>query len=330
MIGLPIKLIEAYLDCIHRKAQETSSSLQTYPSYTNRHSLSTSKIWEGIQIRSQTWPLPSRESPSTEHLLRIRRLQRLHQRKRNRRWLLWSQNQSHHPALSAGIYHSPTRCRSGQTKSGCSLLTGNTVNLYLGPKRKHYLLHRDLLSSCSDFFKQTFEKEPNVPLYLTEYDPIAFELFVDWLYRGSLKKISVDLATSAGVSNRSYLLDLYYVAEAWGLFELKNLVTDRMRTWKWGSDCFGPAMLHKLYNSTTDKSPLRRFMVDHFLFASAVWNGEKRIRSVEEHLKYGNNRFVMDCFEATYAAYAKTKYRDPEKRPACAYHIHKDGRSCDG
>ena len=161
------------------------------------------------------------------------------------------------------------------------------------------------------------------------YNPVAFELFIDWLYRGSIKKIPVDLETSAGVSNRSHILDLCCIAEAWDLLDLENLVTDRMRTWKWTPSCFSVAAIQKIYVSTLAKSPLRRILVDHFLYAIVSCVGERLTSHIEVHLRNGNNLFVADCFEATYAAYAKTKLRDPQKRPKCAYHVHKDGRSCD-
>lgn len=68
---------------------------------------------------------------------------------------------------------------------------GNMVKVYVGEVKKLWYIHEDLLCERSEYFKKAFqggfkegyEKE----IYLTELDPKAFGLFVDWVYGAPLQ-----------------------------------------------------------------------------------------------------------------------------------------------
>ena len=62
------------------------------------------------------------------------------------------------------------------------------VNVYVGPERKRYVVHKNLLIAESDYFKAALlgsfiEAEEN-SIHLKEEDPAAVALLIGWLYHG--------------------------------------------------------------------------------------------------------------------------------------------------
>lgn len=62
------------------------------------------------------------------------------------------------------------------------------VDVYVGPERKRYVVHKNLLTAESDYFKGALlgsfmEAEEN-SIYLKEEDPAAVALLIAWLYHG--------------------------------------------------------------------------------------------------------------------------------------------------
>lgn len=62
------------------------------------------------------------------------------------------------------------------------------VSIYVGPERKHYVVHKRLLTSQSDYFDKAlnggFKEAEENKIHLEEDDPAAVGLLVGWLYRG--------------------------------------------------------------------------------------------------------------------------------------------------
>lgn len=102
------------------------------------------------------------------------------------------------------------------------------VDIFVGPKRKTWRLHEDLLCDRSDYFKSTFQgkfaEASSKELYLTEDNDASFGLFVNWLYGDKLKPPSKDdeLATYLG---------LLALAEKVLIEHLSNLATDHIRAY---------------------------------------------------------------------------------------------------
>ena len=102
------------------------------------------------------------------------------------------------------------------------------VDIYVGPKRKAFRLHEDLLCDRSDYFKATFQGEfaeaKSKELYLSEDNDASFELFVNWLYGGDLRigQPSTDEELLAH-------LGLLALAEKILIEHLGNLATDHIR-----------------------------------------------------------------------------------------------------
>ena len=106
------------------------------------------------------------------------------------------------------------------------LLTGSMVDIFIGLKRRTFHLHEDLLCDRSDYFKVTFQGEfieaDSKELYLPDDNDASFELFVNWLYGGNLKRPSKDDDLQAHFG-------LLALAEKIMIEHLRNLAIDHIR-----------------------------------------------------------------------------------------------------
>ena len=104
-----------------------------------------------------------------------------------------------------------------------SLVATETVTLFVGPKRKGFVVHRDLLCYLVPYFSKTFEgafHESSVnETYLKEEDPSAVELFIGWLYRGKSGFKSTK-------GNMVACFNLYVMADKWCLTSLRNSIME--------------------------------------------------------------------------------------------------------
>jgi hypothetical protein len=69
-------------------------------------------------------------------------------------------------------------------------MASESVIIYVGPERKRYLIHKDLLTKQSEFFDKALNgKFKENSIYLEEESPDAFDLLVGWLYQGHIPHI---------------------------------------------------------------------------------------------------------------------------------------------
>ncbi|KAF4629010.1 hypothetical protein G7Y89_g9140 [Cudoniella acicularis] len=64
------------------------------------------------------------------------------------------------------------------------------VSIYVGPERKHFVVHKSLLTTQSTYFDRAlngnFKEAEENSIYMEEEDPAAVGLLVGWLYRGAI------------------------------------------------------------------------------------------------------------------------------------------------
>ena len=62
------------------------------------------------------------------------------------------------------------------------------VSIYVGEERKRFVVHKDLLTSQSEYFDKAlngnFKEAEENAIYFKEDDPVAIGFLVTWLYRG--------------------------------------------------------------------------------------------------------------------------------------------------
>ena len=213
------------------------------------------------------------------------------------------------------------------------MLTGGIVTIYVGPKRKEYQVHKGLLTSneyWSNYLDSKLAEDSQI-VHLPEEHPYTWDLFVNWLYRGSLKDICVDNEDVAGNPAIQYVY-LYTTAEVWAIPALQNKIMDKLRAWMTISwDWFPCHLMSHVYANTPKDSPLRSFLVDSFLAGNSPWedNYENwgRTAQLKSQLDYNNQEFVLECFEALMQLTPKAKLRAPDRKSACTYHKHEDGKN---
>ncbi|MCJ1435345.1 hypothetical protein MMC27_004717 [Xylographa pallens] len=105
-----------------------------------------------------------------------------------------------------------------------SLIASETVVLVVGPKRKRFSAHKDLLCHMVPYFEKAFNGTFTQTMYFAKADPAAMELFIGWLYRGAASLIPTD-------DNSIPLLRLYVVAVKWCLPVLQNSITNNILDW---------------------------------------------------------------------------------------------------
>ena len=214
------------------------------------------------------------------------------------------------------------------------MLTGGIITIYVGPKRKEYQVHRGLLASHEYWRKYLDSKsgEECQIVHLPEQHPDIWDLFINWLYRGSLKDINVEKVVVAVNQARQYIL-LYTCAEEWAIPALQNKTMDKLHAWTTPIWYWFPSYsVRHVYEDTPKGSPLRSYLVDSFLAESSCLeanaeNGRWAAR-LKSQLDHGNQGFVLECMEALMQLTPKLKLRAPARKSACTYHKHEDGKKC--
>ena len=73
----------------------------------------------------------------------------------------------------------------------------DVIDIYVGPSRKHFVVHKNLLTSKSDYFNKalngSFKEAAEQSITFEELEPAAFALMIGWLYKGTIPGIEKQL-----------------------------------------------------------------------------------------------------------------------------------------
>ncbi|KAL9638995.1 MAG: hypothetical protein Q9164_001196, partial [Protoblastenia rupestris] len=201
-------------------------------------------------------------------------------------------------------------------------MNSGLVKIYSGSKRKKFDVHRDLLFTTSKYFKDEFSIYGRgvSNIFFTNEDPTNLEPFINWLYRRTLDPISQDDEHLAKRQVVQYI-HLYTRAQTWQTPALQNSIMDCLRarrTCDYG--WFPPTHINYVYQHTLPGCPLRKYIVDSFLWKGSRWDGLSlsvgltRVGLLREHLEHGNQEFVLECYEVLFLLCAKKRFVDPGRR----------------
>ncbi|PVH85700.1 hypothetical protein DL98DRAFT_605307 [Cadophora sp. DSE1049] len=141
------------------------------------------------------------------------------------------------------------------------------VTIYVGPKRKQFSVHKKLLRSSAPFFdkavqENAFKEGAEGVLELPDDHPVAFALYVEWIYR----------ATIPDGHSQSYVDGLYNL---WIFSDrlclptttLKDTVMDKIQD---VSSTYNlepsTAMVRMVFDQTPKRSHLRLYCIDVITF----------------------------------------------------------------
>ncbi|KAL2421391.1 hypothetical protein ABEF95_007647 [Exophiala dermatitidis] len=229
--------------------------------------------------------------------------------------------------------------------------TSEIVTVFVGPKRKKFFLHRELICQRSPFMekclkKGRFDEGYKNELYLPEDDPKAFSIIVDWIYRTKLP------SRTEPQFDVSDLSAAYCMADKFGMEELQNSIMDTIRL-SFGSrireavsaagiiggNSSAPAVIPNFgalaltHLTGPHKSPLKRFYVEHLVFhmmKNPKWyhelkrNDPARI-DMEELFKLPD--LVFYIMKKVWQ-YTVEPWKDPALWDKCCYHVHSNNTAC--
>ena len=222
-------------------------------------------------------------------------------------------------------YHKPTYRPWGFQVFDPSLLTEDMVNIFVGPKRKNFHIHKALLCHHSSFFQRTldggFKEQEDKAVYLPDDDVKAFVLFVHWVYNAPPQKATTPATVAA-------LFALYVMAEKFGIEELKNMSTDAVRS----SFCDVGSMIfsehiERICGHTPEGNAMRRFIANHTAYGLLVRKVPMSKRLVELMKKGGDFTAYFPAATLQYS-YGTARPTNPTRERSCAYHEHSFTKGC--
>jgi hypothetical protein len=158
------------------------------------------------------------------------------------------------------------------------------VTIFVGDKRKKFVVHKKLLCESADYFKgaftNDFEEARKGEMYMPEDSPGAFSLFVDWLYRSAIPMTN----TEAHLHN---LYDLYIFAEKLCLAELKDQTMDSIQKMATKFDLrdqlITGELLKKVLGETSEPiGGLKRFCLDVMIYVYLHRGYEHYLKELRE------------------------------------------------
>ncbi|KAI7238340.1 hypothetical protein KC330_g2592 [Hortaea werneckii] len=216
------------------------------------------------------------------------------------------------------------------------LLSGPLVDIYVGPDKRHWCLHRNLLCHHSSYFETEFEGH-EVPktmmaegqkLDLPDDDPVGFELLVKWLYQGQLEN-SLQGTDEQKYEHAVACYKLYLLCEKFDMIKLKNLAMDLYRQGLHEAQLVPDAdEINEIYRRAPVGSPFRRLMTN--ISARQIMdNGARKDAETYRKCFVDNPDFAVDIINAIRSMSGGMLFEDPTRASeACEYHDHGDGSSC--
>lgn len=207
------------------------------------------------------------------------------------------------------------------------------VDIYVGPSRRGFHLHRDIICDRSSYFKAAFLRDfaeaDTKELYLEEDNEIAFEIFANWLY-GTTPNVP---------ENEEQLpayLALFVMAQKYVLEYLANLVIDLIRAYYRKTKALVRAQDLAYIYEHAGSQHLSSLMTE----AAALQTNHQRIDVYlpgYRELMMRGGTFAAD-FGYWLLRYADERGRETKSslhwlfavRTSCCFHTHHDSPKCRG
>lgn len=215
------------------------------------------------------------------------------------------------------------------------LLSGPTVDIFVGAEKKQWSLHHRLLCYHSTYFETEFEGH-EVPrkhapkdnkLELPDDDPIGFELLVKWLYQGQLEDTS-GMSEEAKYDYAVACHKLYLLCDKFDMIRLKNIAMDQYRRCLNESQLVPDAEeINEIYWTSPVNSAFRSLMVK--IAARQIMDPDVD-RDAEAYSKCFENNpdFAIEMVNAVRYMSGGILFDDPTEGNFCAYHDHSDVSGC--
>jgi hypothetical protein len=156
------------------------------------------------------------------------------------------------------------------------------------------------------------------PSSLPEEDPLAFEMFMGWLYQGIIEE-PVDLPGQV----RSALKSLVAFAERYDMSELADTTMDSLISQYQNKIPLDSVPV--VYQNTKTGSRLRRFYIKALAYASLA---KRRFNGKGLCIILRAQKDILPDFLEELMMESGVKQVDPVKLPACTWHGHGKDEPC--
>ncbi|KAG9583452.1 hypothetical protein KCU77_g11236, partial [Aureobasidium melanogenum] len=228
------------------------------------------------------------------------------------------------PSSSAVHLRGPFQAVSVPGRRPLSEHFGTVVTITVGPQKKAFVIHKDVLCFCSDYFRAafngSFKEAIEGKLSLPDEDADLFYIVNGFVYTRQLRQ--EDRQTGPQLSHRT-LGQLWAFGDRYLMPALQNTAMDACikRISLSNNGWFTGESMEREYGQTSEGSPLRRFLVD--------WQAHKSEQS-KERLGQWPQEALVDL--ATTLSSMKSEHRGinklPDDRGKCYYHVHAEGEHC--
>jgi hypothetical protein len=202
-----------------------------------------------------------------------------------------------------------------------------TVTVGSGDEERSYFIYEGLLKHYSSYFRTALKKEweegATKTIELTDDEPGVFQIFFHWIFTGTLYS---ELSPGGEIPyDLMQLFKLFIFADARGIPELSNATIDgifQVECQQWHYDV---PSLQYIYDNTTPKSPLRRYMIDS---ATETF----RFETIHDCLENYPKEFLADVITNIFANGYDSKftsakmgampYKFAKVKQLCQYHDH--------
>lgn len=211
-----------------------------------------------------------------------------------------------------------------------SFATGPIVAIIVGPQEQLFHIHKQVLVDKCPYFafrlKDCWDGKIGEPLKIEDVNVEGFKEVVNWLYSGTLPQATKSLDDKWSRSIKS----AYKVADQLAMTNLQNMLIDsKLEYFKTQNVAYtlnavryvwDAQLSHTPYYQMVLKSSVRRFMTKQLDEEEVVYQTAKMMshpQAVVDVLRVIN--------EYNKKAWINVAYGNP-----CEYHIHPDGKRCDG
>lgn len=221
------------------------------------------------------------------------------------------------------------------------------VDIFVGPEKVRYRLHKKMLCSKIPYFDKIlnggFKEAKEGTAHLPEDDPDAFDMMCGWVYSGKLVDLEIVLGKD-GVGTINWdLNEVYIMAEKLCLPQLMDTVMDMLRAHHQEvNELPSPDFVHQAYSRTADNSSLQKYTILGLKFAITSENRippylmpRPKLEELEEKVAKSpwqtsairkllaeHDNFARDFISSIRNEDASMGHLDPRFRDDCHFHTH--------
>ncbi|CZR58478.1 uncharacterized protein PAC_08370 [Phialocephala subalpina] len=141
-------------------------------------------------------------------------------------------------------------------------------------------VHSNYICHYSPFFKAAFqggfEEADKQEMNLEDTNPLAFGIFVTWLYTQQICRDSEDVMKN-DITWYSILIDLWILADTVLVPRLQNKILEEIDIHRTATKRIPRLLYHQIYNGTSAESPLRLYLIDYCV------NSPRETAEVDSH-----------------------------------------------